>query len=519
MSAIESTAEKQRPAPALRKLPRLSMTSRRWTIALLIWGAIVAVAGAAYLDQRAPDPLYIQSGRADDLRASLQVLEEGGPPLVKHEPPAEGGEPGAEGRYVSVGLGDDQGLYLYVPVLAHWLGVEDPIEMLRWLMIALFAAMIVPYPLIFSRLFDSVVAGVIAAPALLASLPVFAETGDLYWITAWAVFALLPPVLLIARRWPRGGLAWLVLILLGASFANSIRSNTGLPILLAAAIVILWQPWRWRRRGAGIAALVAAYLAISGLGMTLAREYRDNRAGDQGLTVTGSTVHVVWHSLYIGLGFQPNDHGIKWSDTVASDAAQRENPGVEYASAEYEDTVRKVYLDFVTDEPGFFLAGTAEKAMVTADRLTAPLGILAFVVPLMLLFGAQRRLMRGYLVLIAPALVVFFFPPVLTIPSQSYQVGWIASIRLLGLLALAWLIVALQREVPWLQKRRAGLSAGELRAALRPLRRIYAAAGSTVACWLLLVVSGVLGPRAEQDFCDWQVAPPNPAPAICPLSP
>lgn len=512
MPDTESTAEQPRPAETRRRLPRPRMTARRRTAALLAWGAIVAVVGVVHLDRTVSDPWVIQGGRLESLRGSLEVLEDGGPPLLTKVT----GPAASEDRYKPVSPGDDQGLFVYVPVLAHWLGEDDPLVMLRTLFIALFAVVILVYPLIFHRLFDSVPAGLLAAPGVLAGLVLVSESGDLYWISAWAALALLPPIMLIARRWPRAGMAWLVLIVLGASFATSIRNQAGLPILFAAALVLLWQPWRWWRRGAGIVALLAAYFAISGLGLSLVREYRDSQVDEQELA-TESTVHVFWHNAYIGLGFQPNDHAIKWNDTVAADAAERERPGVRYLSPEYEETLRGLYLDILTGEPAFVIEGTAEKAMVTLDRVRVPLAMLAVLVPLMLLFGKQRRLMRRYLLLTVPAVVIFLVPPLITLPIKSYEAGWIATVQLLRLLGLCWLVAIIQHEViPWLRRRREAPGTGEVWAALGQ-RRVYIVGASAVTCWLLLAIFSVLGPRAEREFCEWQAAPP-PAPAVCPLS-
>jgi hypothetical protein len=266
---------------------------------------------------------------------------------------------------------------------------------------------------------------------------------------------------------------------------------------------------------------VAAYLAVSGLGMTLAREYRDGRVDAQQLTVEGSTAHVFWHNLYIGLGFQPNDHAIKWSDTVAAEAALRERPDATYLSAEYEPTVRTLYFRILTDQPGFVIGGFAKKAMVTIDHLKVALAMLAILIPVMLLFGAQRQRMRRYLLLTVPALAIALLPPVLTIPAPSYASGWIATVRLLELLALGWLVSTVQREViPWVRERRSASGIGrDVRNALGPRRRTYAVAAAAGACWLLIALSAELGPDAERDFCEWQVAPPNSLGSICPLWP
>src|SRR5205814_675151 len=185
-------------------------------------------------------------------------------PLLLRLPPS----PASHGnvRYAQAGASDDQGLYLYVPVASHVLGVKDPLVTLRWLYIVCFFIPLVLYPLVFFRLFGSPVAGLFAPfPLMICAAELFLR--DIYWIYAWSTLALLPLLMLLHQRWPRRGLLLALLIMVAVSFATSIRSQAGLPVLLAAVLVLLARPWSWPRRLTGIGLLAVAYLSISTFGL------------------------------------------------------------------------------------------------------------------------------------------------------------------------------------------------------------------------------------------------------------
>ena len=58
--------------------------------------------------------------------------------------------------------------------------------------------------------------------------------------------------------------------------------------------------------------------------------------------------------MYLGLGYLPNSYGIKWIDTVAFNAVERERPGTDVPLPRVRaDPVRHLYLDILRDDPAF----------------------------------------------------------------------------------------------------------------------------------------------------------------------
>src|SRR4051812_24405939 len=196
----------------------------------LAYSLAVALVAAAYLASAAPSRWPIQPFRAEVLASALSAQARGAPPLVGDAglAPAvvRAVEPSAHG-YLAVTPGDDPGIYVYAPLVARLGGSDDPLDGMRWLYALLFAITAGTYPLVFRALFRSRAAALVAPWALLAVLYKATDFYDVYWILAWAVLTLVPLLMVLARRWPRYGVGLAVGVMLGASFASSIRSSAG----------------------------------------------------------------------------------------------------------------------------------------------------------------------------------------------------------------------------------------------------------------------------------------------------
>jgi hypothetical protein len=128
--------------------------------------------------------------RANDLRNALSMLEHGGPLLL--------GRRGAHGALYAVGLRDQPGIYVYVPLVSHLLGVTDPLRMLRWSSVVLFSLTAAIYPVIFFKLTRSLLAGLLV-PAMLLACVISFGLYDIYWIPAWGYLTFLPLIFLLDR--------------------------------------------------------------------------------------------------------------------------------------------------------------------------------------------------------------------------------------------------------------------------------------------------------------------------------
>jgi hypothetical protein len=470
---------------------------------LAIYGLVLGLLGATALWLVAPDPWPLQGSRVADLDAAVAARNAGEPPLVGLRPAPQGAEP----VRFAIGTTDDQGIYLYAPLLSGAFGL-DALDGVKLLWAIMFGLGIAVSPLIFLRLFDSRVAAMAAPFAVfLAVLPLtLAHGGDIYWVSAWAALVLLPPLLLLDRDRPGRWIPWLLGLVVAASFASSIRSSAGLPIALAAAIIVLTARMAWWRRGLGVLAVAIAYLSISSFGLAAVRDYRDAQVG-RDLDAGAPTAHSFWHPAYLGLGYLPNDQGIYFRDDIALAAAQREDPGVQYLSSAYNAALRTVTLDLVRDDPGFVASAEARKAVVVVKDAGPFLLPVAILLPAFLLLGGGGRPRRRRMVLlVSPAVLVGFLSPIVAIPYEpfhlDYEVGLFGSLNLLTMLVALWGVAAIAAyPQSWRERVRGTLRTPEFRRAL----------AWTATAVLVIAIAMVAGGPIERQATDWQNSAPPPA--------
>ena len=253
--------------------------------------------------------------------------------------------------------------------------MSDVQSVVRLLYVAVFFAPLLLYPLAFERLFASTAVGMVAPWIMVGSLVVLGFE-DVEWIAAWAAFAVLPMVLELWRYRTRLPVWWLAVPLVAASFANSMRSQAGLGVALSALVALALHRSLWRFKLAALPLALAAYLSITPLGFAGLRALRADQVGKPPSATNNA--HVIWHSLYIGMGYLPNKYGIRWNDQVAIDAAAAYRPSAKFGTPAYDAAVRHVFIKLVERDPLLFVKSSAAKLIV----------VLASVSPLLLILGA-----------------------------------------------------------------------------------------------------------------------------------
>jgi hypothetical protein len=414
-------------APAARPTPRAGAV-RNLAGALTLWGLLAGLLTALVLLVITPRIWPTIDGRGAALRASTRVLENGGPLLV--------GRHGAHGAYYAIEKGDDEGEYVYVPLLSRLFGVADPLIMFRYLYIALVAMTAALYPTIIYRLTRSVLAA-IASPAIFAACTISMGFTDIYWLPAWGALTLLPVVFLLARDWPKLGSGALMGIALIAGWMSSIRSDSGLGIAIAALIVLLVKQRRRWLLPLSVAGVIVAYISVSTFVFSAIRAERDHRIGPVAAkSIEITTAHSLWHTAYAGIGYLRNSYGLHFSDAVPYEAVQHLAPGTVFLSRRYEALVRKAFWGFVRRHPLEVIRQYAAKLLVTiAD--TAPYGLIVLLTwPAMLLVDPARRLARRWALLAVPMLVVALSPVMLAMPQEEYEQGLYGVLGALGIVGL-----------------------------------------------------------------------------------
>ena len=496
------TDKSSTPAAAVTGRARMSFPLWRWfdrpdgrTVRLLLFGLVVAVAGTYELARVHPAPWTLLGTRVQGLQGALAMLDRGGPILTTSVP--------GSNAFYPAGGGDDQGLFLIVPWLTHLLGASDPVNVLRWMALVAFAIPVAAYPWLVRELSGSTLAGVLSPLLLLIGLWLM-PLGDIYWTAAWSILALLPVVLLLDRRWPRHGLALLCGVLVLASLASAIRGQAGLPVLIAAVLVLVRRPWSNVGRAGAIALCLVAYLSVSNIGMAAARAERNHQLGGRALTTATGNGHPFWHTVYIGLGYLPNDWDIRYYDGVAYRDVLREEPKARYLGPAYGRILRDRYMHLVGEEPVFAIKDYGAKVIVSLRPAVVALIALALIGPLVLLSGRRRQRWRRDALFVSIAAFVAILAPLLAIPEGGYLLGWLAAVLLGCILAGSALLAELQRS------RTAAGEAPRWRHALPPVSRRIAGL-SAAGLVLTIALGGVAAPRIDSEALRWQneVPPPH----------
>jgi hypothetical protein len=491
-STANPSLPRGRRGPVAALARRLDRDERR-TRRLLIFGLVVAILGTVALSQFHTAPWSIQGTRAEGLQRALAALNQGEPILT-------GVIPGSD-ALTRAGGTDDPGLYLVVPWLAHVLGWEDPVNLLRWIALLAFGVLVAIYPWLIRELSGSTFAGIASPFVLLIGLWLL-PLADIYWVSTWVVLGLLPIVLLLDRRWPRFGLAALLGLLVLASLASAIRSQAGLPVLVGAFLVLIRRPWPGWHRGGAVALCIVAYLSISTFGMAAARAERDHQLDGRALTGDTGTSHPFWHTAYIGLGYIPNDWDIRYYDGVAYRDVLREDPKAKFLGPAYGRILRDRYFKLVGDDPLFAVKDYGAKFLAALRPAAPALVTLALVAPWLVLLDARKRRWRRDGLFLALAAVITLASPLLATPDSTYLLGWLGVVLLAAMLAGA----AILGE--WASPAGLGQLVRAPRLILRAPRRVVA--GSGLAALVLIVIAVGIVPGIQDSARRWMAKEPPP---------
>jgi hypothetical protein len=232
----------------------------------------------------------------------------------------------------------------------------------------------------------------------------------------------------------------LALAVIGGSFASSVRSHAGLPILLAALGVALVRGGTWPRRLALAAVLVVINLSLSSLALEGVRTARDASIGHPGASDALIAVHPLWHPSYLGLGWLDNKYGIKWNDTIAANAVYAVDPNAGYLTPRYESILRHKWLHIAETNPGFMLRVWWSKAVTLVGYAMERFWLAAAFAIGMLTVARRRKEYARWFAFFVPAIFVLVAPLMLALPIPPYDVGWEALWGLVWLLGILWLI-------------------------------------------------------------------------------
>lgn len=363
--------------------------------------------------------------RRIELERTIEAQGRGAPPLIAYD--------GHD--FASAGFTDDLGLYFFVPPIARALQIDAHSAATLFLIGMLFAGGLLALVgvLIWCRSWCSrAVALFLIARVGGAMLRI----GDVYVVFAALALAVVPLFLVLWSR-ARFGLPWIgfcFLAGLGVGVAHVVRAHSGTAVLLFVGTLLLGcSRLKWNRR----LILVAAVLAGIGVNTAFFQWHIGRR--NHFLAAQGQSApdrldgHPTWHSIYLGLGYVENAHGIRWHDRVAMDFVASVDPEVEYCTVGYERILRNEVFRLIRNEPSLLARNIAAKSARLGSIFLewAGLGLIAAVV------------FRKALIIDAAFLAAVLFNCIfglIALPSDAYSTGLIAFASLFGLFSLCHLI-------------------------------------------------------------------------------
>lgn len=377
--------------------------------------------GSKILLGHAPTYFSLMPARFLDLRRATRGLNCSGVPLVAFD--------GA--TYGPAAFSDDPGIYLLVPAVAVRAGLTpaSAFDLVTVLVILLgigigFSG--------YWQICSSARARIVGAGAfgLLGLLQALA--GDVYVFQAAPVIAGTPWLVLYSTRRDELKLAFAsVLFALCAGSCMLVRSTGALPCMVFLCILVL-SSLRFPK-----AVVVLLLSALFGVCPLLAERQVAKRRDAFLASVPGTIRHAdpatmrdVWHSIYIGLGYWPNQEVPRYRDEVAIAKVKSVNPTAGFVSPEYDAVLKHEVWRILTHEPQIVLANVALKLAVISGMI---LLVTSLAIPSIL----KRKKSLGFDGAFLAAILASSLIGILVVPTPRYLLGMICFAALYALLSWA----------------------------------------------------------------------------------
>ncbi|MEI8396334.1 MAG: hypothetical protein WCF85_16490 [Rhodospirillaceae bacterium] len=361
--------------------------------------------------------MQIMESRQSELEWAMAGLNATGEPLVQKTGAVLG----------PAGFGDDIGTYLYIPYLARWLQIDLNMAVDVFYYGLCFAAFAVSLTYVFLCFNDSSRRLIALGVGLYALKVCFAGVRphtDVYLINFCAPLLLLPLVLWVLRpgvNKTEGLTAVLLIIAPLIAFIDFARSNSAAPVTIFTLVALAQRagvPWRRRFRDIAIFMFALGFGVMATTALIVHRDRYLNSVDRSYHPVV--TSHPLWHSIYIGLAYLPNNYGIpQYSDSVASAFVRTVDPAAGYLSPRYESILRDEVVRIAMIDPMFMLKTLYAKFSQIVSDTKASLILFVFG----LLGGIRDPDRRGFDVGLVLALGAAMAPGLLVWPAIPYYLG------------------------------------------------------------------------------------------------
>lgn len=359
--------------------------------------------------------LVLMQTRADQLERTYTGLVETNHLLVQS----------FNGRLSPAGVSDDIGLYLFAPPLARALGI-NPVDAASWLLIAMLVvgACVGILGWLLTLKTNPARLASVAAYAVLGALGL--KFGDVYVASVAAVLAVVPWTLWLWSRPPRVATTVAIAAPLGIWIgqSNLVRAHSGTTVLVFLVVgTLLLRGARPNWKAAMIAAVLGGLLLTTAASYGVVQSRNAFLSQREDVLIVERAGHPFWHTVYIGLGYLSNQHGITYLDENAIEKVRERDRDIVYLSEEYEATLRQEVVSLALRDPRFVLSTVFAKAGVLE-------GIFLLLAGWAVRPALRRR--KPHWVDLAFFASMFFaaLPAIVAVPHIEYITGYIAVVLL-----------------------------------------------------------------------------------------
>jgi hypothetical protein len=317
-------------------------------------------------------------------------------------------------------FGDDEGIYYFVPKMADMFNLEIG----QALMIFQVGIIVISFILgiVGSFLILKTKAARILSVFYLSMLSFIAfKAGDIYIVSSSIVISLIPLFLYFIRDQRVKTPLYIYLFIAGVliSMSNFVRAYSGFGVMIFIGIAIAFSHMKGKKKLVVISIIVSSVLLTSVYFKSLMVKRDEFLQKQQLFSEEATGRHVIWHSVYIGLGFIDNPYVEAYLDESAKRKVRSIDPSVKYLSNEYGRILRNETIKIIVKNPLFFMINLSAKAGVIMFYLM----IFANVGLLLLIF---RKRPLEYELSFWVTMIFYLFIGILVVPHLRYLLGFVS---------------------------------------------------------------------------------------------
>lgn len=323
------------------------------------------------------------------------------------------------GRWEAVPCGDDTGLFYLVPLLVRHTGWDTDrslnVFLLGILLLAATTGLVGLW-----RTSCGIRQRALAVIPIVAATYVSLRMGDVYIIQASVAIMSIPWLYYVSKTGVQSRQRFLITFLCGIilGFGQWIRTQSASPVLLFFAVALSFSPIRRSTKGL-LAVTLATGMTLPLLYSTFPIHQRDRFLVKHQPDYRPSlNRHLLWHTVYVGLGYLTNPYVPAWQDSLAVSYVQGVDPATIYGGKEYETILRERVGEIARHDPKFIFYTVTAKAGVLASIL-----VLCINIALVAAFSSPKAL--GIELAFWLAMAFAALPGIIAIPQPQYVLGMI----------------------------------------------------------------------------------------------